>query len=345
MERTTQRSAFTLIELLVVIAIIALLIGILLPSLGAARDSARRVACASNLRQLGIGVITYSVDNSGFYGSGPFDNRTPSAAANTSGRGYGPIDRAGWIADLVNGEYGVPGQMLCPSHPAQHNQNLNLSRLNETLGWDETIWPGANEAYTEETRQRRLLDRGFNSNYTQTWHMAHTGWKNPNETSQGNLEKVGPLNERFLGKVASSTVVLLGDGRVDANSTDANDTVTIDGELLPASKALMDIPQRSRSTSPAYARRFWAHDFSDFGPAHGKGGFSFGGGKGHDKAVGNLLFADGHVDGVRDANGDKEFASERPQNGEPDWVYPDFPPGKVFTGSLVAGRNIKSLPR
>jgi len=60
-----MRRAFTLIELLVVVSIIALLIAILLPALGAARVSALRVQCASNLRQFSAATIAMGVDNNG----------------------------------------------------------------------------------------------------------------------------------------------------------------------------------------------------------------------------------------------------------------------------------------
>ncbi|HEV7297902.1 MAG TPA: prepilin-type N-terminal cleavage/methylation domain-containing protein [Tepidisphaeraceae bacterium] len=65
--RREPTAGFTLVELLVVIGIIALLIGILMPSLSRARDSATSLKNLSNLRQLGVGLEFYKNENKGWY--------------------------------------------------------------------------------------------------------------------------------------------------------------------------------------------------------------------------------------------------------------------------------------
>src|SRR6188472_361259 len=62
MIRNHQSKAFTLIELLVVIAILAILAAFLFPTFAQARATARKAACASNLRQIGLAFTMYAQD-------------------------------------------------------------------------------------------------------------------------------------------------------------------------------------------------------------------------------------------------------------------------------------------
>ncbi len=77
--RIRNRSAFTLIELLVVIAIIAILAAILFPVFAQAREKARQTSCASNQKQLVLGVLQYVQDYDETFPLTLFNNDTPSS--------------------------------------------------------------------------------------------------------------------------------------------------------------------------------------------------------------------------------------------------------------------------
>ena len=123
-----RNRAFTLIELLVVVVIIAVLAGLLLPALRAAREKGKRSACVNNLRQFVAGLQMYSGDNRDW-----FPPATPTVGSDgiyvvwrdASGNDYlGP-------GVLVRNKYGVTGKTLyCPSWTYKR-----YAYNNEIYGW------------------------------------------------------------------------------------------------------------------------------------------------------------------------------------------------------------------
>jgi len=292
------RAAFTLIELLVVVAVIATLIGILLPSLGAARREAQRAQCLSNLKQIGIAATSYAAGNDGFYCSGPWDAR--------SNRGFGPLNKSGWVADMVNGEYGIPNQMLCPTHVAKYSQSLHPSRT------------GLNQQRTDE-----LVAKGYNSNYTQAWYMGHSGVPNHRDTGFSQTKDPrktrGPLNMRWLGNAPMAKVPLMADARTDPD--DADSYITVAGQRGRTVKNLSD--------GPLFFNGTWNRQrYDDFGPAHGNGSINA---KGVPFTIGNFLFADGHVANFQDKDRDGEYGFTYDE----DRITYDEIEGEVFGGWLT----------
>jgi prepilin-type N-terminal cleavage/methylation domain-containing protein len=58
-----RKKGFTLVELLVVMAVIVILAGLILPALGRAREQGRRTSCMNNLKQIGLAIAMYRIDN------------------------------------------------------------------------------------------------------------------------------------------------------------------------------------------------------------------------------------------------------------------------------------------
>jgi prepilin-type processing-associated H-X9-DG protein len=304
----------------------------LLPALSAARQSSRRAACQSNLRQFGIGMQDHvSRSPTASFCSGAFDWKLD-----------GCVTEVGWVADMVDS--GIPvGEMLCPANVNQisstYNDLLSLDTdsyeadvdlLGSPSGTAPDGTPIVNPCRliaetplapgSEERRQHveeKIFNEHYNTNYTASWWLVRSAVV---LDSSGNLKSdrpghtpslasrcgtLGPLTQERAdaAAAASSFIPLLGCGAAGAPLRQA---------IGPHGAGVITVPSMTAGpvVNPTMMKIGFPEGTSYEGPNGWWAGWTSTTLQDYrnfapvHRGVCNLLFADGSVRGYADTNED-----------------------------------------
>ena len=201
---TLRPAAFTLVELLVVIGVIAVLVGILLPALAAARRSAYSVKCLNTLRQVATGAMIHANQHKGFYplaghlqtpGARPADVRDPERVRYTY---YEPPGGAYVIASFhgaIGWIFGNRGGL------DEFTFNAQVAAENDPEGFLRMFYCPSDLSRPQEMPYAWVhYAAGFNWYLRQSYvvNEAFVGWDDAKDRRRGNVNRISKPSEVFL---------------------------------------------------------------------------------------------------------------------------------------------------